>query len=237
MKIPKGILGGGSGKVGPVVAAIWKGIAYLRSLPATVRNPRTKAQVAQRAIATAVGRMIRAMNDSYINPFLGQFSFTGKTVQNVFAKKNLNALKNLTWDVGEDSDSAIAPPDWESELILSEGGLETHGLTAANYDSVSGELKVDWDGSTTGNGLTTDSAVVVVQRGYTLKDLFEGMESYVGDTGVVNVDSSTERIVESVTLNLPPGLDATSMHCYLMFYRDGDPPMISNSDYLQATAL
>lgn len=237
MKIPKGILGGGSGKVGPVVAAIWKGIAYLRSLPSQVKNPRSKAQVSQRAIATAVGRMVRAMNDSYINPFLGQFSSTKKTVQNVFAAMNLIALQNISWDVGDDRDSAIAPPDWESEIILSEGGLETHGLTAANYDPSTGELKVDWDGSITGNGLGTDTAIVVVQRGYTIKDLFQGMESYVGDTGVVNVDSSTERSVESVTLNMPPGLDATTMHCYLVFYRDGDPPMISNSDYLQAVSL
>ena len=45
--IKKGILGGFSGKVGNVVGASWKGIDYIRSLPSTVRNPRTPRQVKQ----------------------------------------------------------------------------------------------------------------------------------------------------------------------------------------------
>jgi hypothetical protein len=39
--IKQGILGGFSGKVGTVVGASWKGIAYMRSLPQKVKNPRT----------------------------------------------------------------------------------------------------------------------------------------------------------------------------------------------------
>jgi hypothetical protein len=48
-RIKKGILGGFSGKVGSVVGASWKSIDYIRSLPASVRNPRTPAQVNQRS--------------------------------------------------------------------------------------------------------------------------------------------------------------------------------------------
>jgi hypothetical protein len=47
--IKKGILGGFSGKVGTVVGASWKGIAYMRSLPLKVRNPRTEPQRMQRS--------------------------------------------------------------------------------------------------------------------------------------------------------------------------------------------
>ena len=47
--IKKGILGAFSGKVGNVVGASWKGIAYMRSLPAHVKNPRTLAQRTQRS--------------------------------------------------------------------------------------------------------------------------------------------------------------------------------------------
>ena len=46
--IKKGVLGGFSGKVGTVVGASWKGIDYIRSLPASVKNPRTEGQVTQR---------------------------------------------------------------------------------------------------------------------------------------------------------------------------------------------
>jgi hypothetical protein len=47
--IKKGILGGFSGKVGTVVGASWKGIAYMRSLPQKVKNPRTTGQRSQRS--------------------------------------------------------------------------------------------------------------------------------------------------------------------------------------------
>ena len=47
--IKQGILGGFSGKVGSVVGASWKGIAYMRSLPQSVTNPRTEGQVNQRS--------------------------------------------------------------------------------------------------------------------------------------------------------------------------------------------
>jgi hypothetical protein len=38
-KISKGILGGFSGKIGNVVGATWKGIDYMRIMPASVANP------------------------------------------------------------------------------------------------------------------------------------------------------------------------------------------------------
>ena len=48
-KIKQGILGGFKGKVGTVIGASWNGIAYMRGLPQSVRNPKTAAQEAQRA--------------------------------------------------------------------------------------------------------------------------------------------------------------------------------------------
>jgi len=47
-RIRKGILGGFSGRVGTVVGGSWKGIAYMRSLPQKVKNPRTIGQKSQR---------------------------------------------------------------------------------------------------------------------------------------------------------------------------------------------
>jgi hypothetical protein len=48
--IKKGVLGGFSGKVGSVVGASWKGIDYIRSLPASVKNPRTEGQVDRKSV-------------------------------------------------------------------------------------------------------------------------------------------------------------------------------------------
>ena len=48
-KIKQGILGGFKGKVGTVIGASWNGIAYMRGLAQSVKNPKTAAQLQQRA--------------------------------------------------------------------------------------------------------------------------------------------------------------------------------------------
>ena len=59
--IKKGIMGGFSGKVGNIVGASWKGIAYIRSLPASVHNPRTEKQVTQRTRFSLMGRLLKML--------------------------------------------------------------------------------------------------------------------------------------------------------------------------------
>lgn len=48
-KIRKGVLGGFSGKVGPVIGFSWNGISYMRSLPQHFNDARTPRQLQQRA--------------------------------------------------------------------------------------------------------------------------------------------------------------------------------------------
>ena len=47
-KIKQGILGGFRGKVGTVIGASWNGIAYMKGLPQSQKDPKTAAQMAQR---------------------------------------------------------------------------------------------------------------------------------------------------------------------------------------------
>ena len=47
-KIKQGILGGFKGKVGTVIGSSWNGIAYMKGLPQSQKDPKTPAQVAQR---------------------------------------------------------------------------------------------------------------------------------------------------------------------------------------------
>ena len=49
-KIKRGILGGVSGKVGSVVGASWKGVDYLRGLPASYTDAKSEPQIAQRFV-------------------------------------------------------------------------------------------------------------------------------------------------------------------------------------------
>ena len=57
-KIKQGILGGFKGKVGTVIGASWNGIAYMRGLPQSIKNPKTAAQQAQRAFFAEVQDLV-----------------------------------------------------------------------------------------------------------------------------------------------------------------------------------
>ena len=61
-KIKQGILGGFKGKVGTVIGASWNGIAYMRGLPQSVKNPKTAAQQAQRAFFAEVQDLVSQLS-------------------------------------------------------------------------------------------------------------------------------------------------------------------------------
>lgn len=68
--IKRGILGGFSKKVGPVVGSSWKGIDVIKSKPVSVANPNTPAQQAQRSAMRAANVFLRSFgldNVKYLN--------------------------------------------------------------------------------------------------------------------------------------------------------------------------
>ena len=70
-KIKQGILGAVSGKVGGVVGSSWKGIAYLKVLPASVANPNTAAQQTQRGAFSGI--VANRIKNSQLIPFFPLF--------------------------------------------------------------------------------------------------------------------------------------------------------------------
>jgi hypothetical protein len=67
-KINAGILGGFSGNVGNVVGSSWKGIAYMKRLPASVANPRTAGQVAQRLKMSTIVLLTQFILNAWVRP-------------------------------------------------------------------------------------------------------------------------------------------------------------------------
>ena len=57
-KIKQGILGGFRGKVGTVIGASWNGIAYMRGIPQSQKDPKTNAQLAHRAFFREVQDLV-----------------------------------------------------------------------------------------------------------------------------------------------------------------------------------
>lgn len=109
-KIKQGILGGFSNKVGTVVGSSWKGIAVMRSMPLSVANPRTTAQVANRSSFAAISRFGAKLLSYAVQP---NFNPQAKYMSgfNMFQKIN----KDLLDEEGQAT--------WERTMVLAKGEL------------------------------------------------------------------------------------------------------------------
>ncbi len=110
--IKQGILGGFSGKVGTVVGASWKGISYMRGQAQHVKNPRTDAQLYNRAALRAITDALRPIATTLQITFAksaGKMSAFNKAVQ-------INYKKAIIDQNGQ-------PIVDFSKLVLSKGNL------------------------------------------------------------------------------------------------------------------
>lgn len=152
--IYQGILGPVSGKVGNVVGATWRGIDYLRILPANVTNPRTPAQGRQRQAFLLVMRFLSPLLD-FIR--IGYRGFAdGMSAYNAAMSY---VLRNAV--VGDFPDQVI---DF-GRVLVSRGNLR--GVVAATASSPqSRTIQVEWeDNSELGGVSAHDTAIVVVYNG------------------------------------------------------------------------
>ena len=85
-KIKQGILGGFKGKVGTVIGASWNGIAYMRGLPQSVKNPKTPAQQAQREFFREVQDLAGQLSHEQLL-FLFPESVQGMSRRNLLVKQ------------------------------------------------------------------------------------------------------------------------------------------------------
>jgi hypothetical protein len=85
-KIKQGILGGFKGKVGTVIGASWNGIAYMRGLPQSVKNPKTPAQQAQREFFSEVQDLVGQLSHEQLL-FLVPESVQGMSRRNLLVKQ------------------------------------------------------------------------------------------------------------------------------------------------------
>ena len=150
-KISQGILGGVSGKVGNVVGGNWKGIDYLRIMPASVANPKTPAQLDQRSKFVTVLRFLQA-----ITQFLriGYKNYAVKMTQ--FNSAMSEILKNAVTGTY---------PNYEidyANVLVSKGSLPNVLNPQAVLD-ISGDVQLTWtDNQGMGNAVGEDTLMYVV---------------------------------------------------------------------------
>ena len=85
-KIKQGILGGFKGKVGTVIGSSWNGIAYMRGLAQSVKNPKTAGQQTQRGFFREVMDLAGQFSNEQL-AFLFPTAPSGMTRRNALVKQ------------------------------------------------------------------------------------------------------------------------------------------------------
>ena len=201
--IKQGILGGFSGKVGNVVGASWKGIDYIRSLPSSVRNPRTPRQVKQRTKFSLVQGFLTSMT-----PFIriGFKNYTGQhSAVNAAMSYNLqNGVK------GEDDNFELDYPN----LLVSRGELFSTTLALATVDG--NNITVEWETIIANDAKEKDEVYVV------LFNKSKGVSIYNSER--------IYRMAGETNFDIPALWDGDTVECYVAF-KALDGKAMSNSKY------
>lgn len=162
MAIPgKGILGGFAGKVGTVVGSTWKGISYMRSLPAVKKNRKvTEAQQLQQAkfaLATAFfGGFTPLVNSSF------------KSTPKLTARNTALGIV-LTQAIGGVYPNLFI--DY-SMVLVAKGSLKKADNPVV-ISPAAGKLRFNWtDNAGMGNAIALDMAILVAYSGDTNDVLF-----------------------------------------------------------------
>lgn len=148
--IKKGILGGFSGKVGPVVGANWRGKDIIRSTPKSSSKPKTEKQLMQQLkFKTAV---------AFLQPLRG--------IQNRFFGTNAGARSKVNLSTSSVISQAMdlvdgLPVVLYNKVLITKGDLT--GFQNAEAVALSGGvLQLSWeDNAVQGNALATDKVSVV----------------------------------------------------------------------------
>jgi hypothetical protein len=209
-KIKQGILGGFSGKVANVVGSSWKGIAVMKSLPLSVANPRTSAQVAQRTKFSNVVVCASSILSSVVKPLWDRFA-QKMSGFNDFVRTNIDLFAGTS-------------PSVFADFVISQGIMAKTPITEAFATIGEDDVSISWDDTDlSGYKLADDKAYLLALTSNSPKTFF------------MNLDKI--RSQGSATVDLPFDLiDGTVCHLYLAFAR-ADGTIVSDTAYLEAPAV
>lgn len=203
-----GPYGNYTGKVGGTIAAMWKGINYLKAyvVPA---NPNSVGQQAQRTKFKAVVLLAQSLIPTLITTFWNPFA-VGMSGFNAFVKNIFPAV------------SSVGLIQVACQVV--KGTLESTPILTATYNTGTGGIEVTWQGDTTGNGLPNDDLNCLI-----LDKTTNAIIHYAtGDAA---------RSEESYATTIATGKTVGNLLCFAWFSRGtGVDFIVSNSDGHQMTA-
>lgn len=204
--IKKGIMGGFSGKVGPVVGASWLGIDYMRALPTKSNRPASFAQLMQQGKMKLLRGFLLGVSDIIEDCFQ---NFEQKTPMNAALSYNLYH----TTEGSTPEEMVISFPN----LIYSKGDLLA-AWSPAMECTESGVVNFSWQNSAFNPMCAGTDRVIVVIYDPGSKQFMRAV-----DAGV-RQDASVEVIV-------PETFKGHAVHCYISFYSE-EKNIASTNQYL-----
>ena len=204
--INKGILGGVAGKVGNVVGGNCKGIDYLRSLPASVANPKTVKQQTQRTKFTTILNFLKPLTSLLA---IGYKNYAnGMTGFNVAMSYNVKNAITGTYPA-----FTVNYPVAQ----ISRGNL-TGAATPAVASTVARTINFTWvNNAGTGNALATDTAILVA--------------FFPSSNEAVYQVTTIARSAAAGALTCPAKFSTKQAHCWLIF-QTADGQLQANSAYI-----
>ena len=133
-KIKQGILGGFKGKVGTVIGSSWNGIAYMRGLAQSVKNPKTAAQTTQRGFFREVLDIVGQFTNE-------QLAFLFPTAPSCMTRRNA-LVKQLAAVFAVDGDTKSV----DLGNINSLGNAATADMPEVAITAAGENLTISWDG-------------------------------------------------------------------------------------------
>jgi len=204
--INKGILGGVAGKVGNVVGGNWKGIDYLRSMPASVANPKTLKQQTQRSKFTTTLNFLKPLTSLLAIGFKNYAN--GVTGFNVAMSYNVKNAISGTYPA-----FTVNYPVTQ----ISRGNL-TGASGAAVASTVAANVVFTWQNNAgTGNAQATDTAILVT--------------FYPTLNEAVYKVTTIARSAATATLTVPAKYSKVLAHCWIIF-QTADGQLQANSNYI-----
>ncbi len=209
-KIPQGILGGISGKIGGVVGSSWKGINVIKTKPLSVANPQTAGQVAQRTLFGNTVLFATLILATVIKPLWDRFA-SKQSGFNAFIQANIAYFENEV-------------PEYDSGFAISKGKMDATPINTFIKKTPIAGWTVTWSNdSGVGYKLATDVAYVVI---------YKSDGSFIGGYA-----TSAVRSAGTVGVDAPSGVVTTGDFNAFLAFKRADGTIVSNSSAKNATIV
>jgi hypothetical protein len=209
--IKKGILGGFSGKVGTVVGGNWKGIDYMRGKAASVSNPKTEAQLDQRARFAAALKFLQPLT-AFIRVGFKNYAVKMTAFNSAMSYNLNNALTGAYPDYSIDYASAL----------VSRGSLPG-ALNPTASSNTTGQIDFIWEDNSQDANASANDKVLLVAFNPT-KQL------------ATTIVGGNERPTNAQALTVPSSFTGDQVECYIAF-QNANQSILSNSVYVGSVVV